>query len=80
MIFDIILTEFFFPSSKSTPVSYPINIFSRDGMDSLTTNVCVGCATKNLNENQKYMIGFAWVIPNELELFVSMYARYGTTY
>ena len=40
-------------------------------MDSLMTNVCVGCAAKNSNENQKYMVGFAWVIPNELRLFES---------
>ena len=35
------------------------------------TNVRVSRSTKNLEDNQKYMMGFAWVIPNELRLFES---------
>ena len=38
-------------------------------MDSLMTNVHVGCPVKIFKENQKYMLGFAWVIPNELQLY-----------
>ena len=33
------------------------------------TNVRVGRSAKDLDENQKYMMGFAWVIPSELRLF-----------
>ena len=33
------------------------------------TNVHVGCPVKIFKENQKYMLGFAWVIPNELQLY-----------
>ena len=40
-------------------------------MESLMTNVRVGRSAKKLQENQKYMMGFAWVIPNELRLFKS---------
>ena len=40
-------------------------------MESLMTNVRVGRSAKNLQDNQKYMKGFAWVIPSELRLFES---------
>ena len=38
-------------------------------MESLMTNARVGRSAKNLEDNQKYMMGFIWVIPNELRLF-----------
>ena len=63
------ISEVFFPSSHTKPISYPINDFNKEEMESLMTNVRVGRSAKNLEDNQKYMMGFAWVIPNELRLF-----------
>ena len=36
------------------------------------TNVRIGRSSKNLEENQKYLMGFAWVIPSELRLFEAL--------
>ena len=40
-------------------------------MESLKTNVRMGRSAKNLEDNQKYIMGFAWVMTNELRLFDS---------
>ena len=63
------ISEVFFPIPFTTPVSYPINDFNKEEMESLMTNVRVGRSAKNLQENQTYMMGLSWVIPNELRLF-----------
>ena len=65
------ISEVFSPSSHTKPVSYPINDFNKEEMESLMTNVRIGRLVKNLQENQKYMMGFTWVIPSELRLFES---------
>ena len=65
------ISDVFFPGSRNRLVSYPIEDFSREEMDSLMTNVRVGRAAQNMNDHQKYMMCFAWVIPNELQMFES---------
>jgi len=60
------VSEIFFPSTHNKPYTRRIKDFNKEELESLMTNVRVGTSATQLEENQKYMMGFAWVIPIEL--------------
>ena len=63
------MSPIFFPSTNTKPYTNKIKDFNKEELESLMTNVRVGRSATQLEENQKYMMGFAWVIPSEVHMF-----------
>ena len=65
--------EIFFPSSHSRSLTQiMINNFNKEELESLDTNIRVGKSAKHLQNNQKYIISFAWAIHNNLCLLEAL--------
>ena len=55
-------------NEKEEPHVQEILDFNEKELDLVRMNIDIGRVAKGLNDHQKYMLGFAWVIPDELQL------------